>query len=128
MMQQAARQPAPPQKAEKATGAGQGIIQVLEVCESDLAKNLATEDTEESDAQTSYDKETQANKIAKAQKEQDAKYKTKEFKSLDKSISELEADRGTDSEELSAVTQYFAKVKERCIAKPKSYDELVARR
>merc|ERR1719379_2478516 len=109
MMQQAARQPAPPQKAEKATGAGQGIIQVLEVCESDLAKNLATEDTEESDSQSSYDKQTQTNKIAKVDKEQDAKFKTQEFKRLDKSVSDMQADKSTEVEELNAVTEYLSK-------------------
>merc|ERR1719379_3106335 len=100
MMQQAAKQPAPPEQFEKASGAGTGIIGLLEVVESDFAKNLATEDASESDAQTSYDKQTQANKITKAQKEQDAKFKTQEFKSLDKSISDLEADKATEMSEL----------------------------
>merc|ERR1719321_833770 len=101
---------------------------MLEVCESDFAKNLATEDAEESDAQSSYDKQTQTNKVAKAEKEQDAKFKTQEFKSLDKSISELEADKVTEVQELTAVDEYFGKIKERCIAKPSSYEERKARR
>jgi len=128
MMQEAAVQPAPPQKAEKSSGAGGGIISLLEVCESDLAKNLASEDAAESDAQSSYDKQTQANKVAKAEKEQDVKFKTSEFKGLDKSISDLEADKATESSELAAVNEYFAKIKERCVAKPSSYEERKARR
>lgn len=127
LMQQG-RQPAPPQKFEKQSGAGQGIIGILEVCESDLAKNLATEDAEESDAQANYEKATQRNKITKAEKEQDLKFQTKEFKSLDKSISEMESDKTTVVEEFSAVSDYWTKVKERCVAKPVSYDELKARR
>merc|ERR1719287_101759 len=111
LMQQAASQPAPPEKAEKSAGAGGGIIGLLEVIESDFAKNLATEDATESDAQSSYDKQTQANKVTKAQKEQDAKFKTKEFKSLDKSISEFEADKATEDAELSAVNEYHGKIK-----------------
>merc|ERR1719486_1098539 len=116
MMQEAVKQPAPPQQAEKSTGAGQGIIGMLEVIESDFAKSLATEEASESDAQSSYEKQTQANKIAKAQKEQDAKYKTQEFKSLDKSISELEADKATEASELNAVNEYWAKIQDRCVA------------
>lgn len=128
LMQQAIKQPSPPMKAEKNKGAGGSILGLLEVVESDMARNLATEDTEESDAQTIYDKQTQLNKITKAQKEQDAKYKTQEFKSLDKSISEMEADRATEVEELKAINEYFGKVKERCVAKPSSYEDLKARR
>jgi len=128
LMQQAVSQPAPPQQAEKSAGAGGGIIGLLEVVESDFAKNLATENAEESDSQTAYEKSTQANKISKAQKEQDAKFKTQEFKALDKSISELEADKATENSELSAVNEYWAKIKERCVAKPSTYEERKARR
>jgi chromosome segregation ATPase len=128
MMQQAASQPAAPQKFEKATGAGGGILAVMEVIESDLAKNLATEDTQESDSVSSYEKTTQSYKVTKAEKEQDIKYKTQEYKALDKSIAELMSDKATDGEELSAVTDYFEKLKERCIAKPSSYEERKAKR
>jgi len=128
LMQQAASQPAPPQQAEKSAGAGGGIIGLLEVIESDFAKNLATEDATESDAASSYEKQTQANKITKAEKEQDAKFKTKEFKSLDKSISEFEADKATEDAELSAVSEYFGKIKERCVAKPSTFEDRLARR
>merc|ERR1719313_2192118 len=128
MMQEAVKQPAPPQQAEKSGGAGSGLIGMLEVIESDFAKSLATEEASESDAQTSYDKQTQANKITKAQKEQDAKFKTQEFKSLDKTISDLEADKATEGDELNAVNEYFSKIKERCVAKPSSYEERKGRR
>lgn len=128
LMQQAASQPAVPEKAEKSTGAGGGIIGLLEVIESDFAKNLATEDAAESDAQSAYDKQTQSNKITTAQKEQDSKFKTQEFKSLDKSIAELEADKATEVQEQTAVNEYYSKIKERCIAKPSSYEERKQRR
>jgi len=128
MMQEVVSQPAPPEKFEKAKGAGGGILGVLEVIESDLAKNLATEDTQESDSVSSYEKTTQAFKVNKAEKEQDVKYKTQEHKSLDKSIAELESDKATDNDELTAVTEYYGKLKERCIAKPDSYEERKAKR
>merc|ERR1719253_1979920 len=61
-------------------------------------------------------------------KSQDVKYKTKEFKGLDKSISDLAGDRETTNTELSAVLDYYAKIKERCIAKPETCEERKARR
>merc|ERR1740121_2643572 len=87
------QQPAPPPAHKKSSGAGQGIISILEVCESDFAENLAKENTEESDAQTEYDKTTQENKVAKTLKEQDVKFKTQEIKALGKALTELSADK-----------------------------------
>jgi hypothetical protein len=122
------QQPAAPKKHSASGGAGGSIIDILEVCESDFAKNLATEETEEADAVAVYEKTTQENKMSTTMKSQDAKYKTKEHKSLDKSISDLSGDRDTTSTELSAVLDYYAKIKGRCIAKPESYEERKARR
>lgn len=121
-------QPAMPDLHVKATGAGSSIIGILEVVESDFAKNLATEETEEDDAATEYEKTTQENKITQTMKIQDVKYKTQEFVALDKSIAELTADRETTNAELSAVLEYYAKIKERCIAKPEQYEERKNRR
>jgi len=121
-------QPEAPEKFEKSSGAGAGIISLLEVVESDLAKALAELQTEEDDAQTAFDKETQEMKVTKAAKDQDVVFKTKEYKALDKSVSELSSDFSTTSEELAAVEDYWAKVKARCVAKPESYADKKARR
>jgi len=122
------QQPAPPQKHSKSSGAGGSIIDILELCESDFSKDLAKEEAAESDAVAEYDKTTQENKISKMTKEQDVKYKTQEFKSLDKEITELSSDKGTAGTELGAVMEYYGKIKDRCIAKPETYEERTARR
>jgi len=122
------QQPAPPQTHSKSGGAGGSIINILEVCESDFTKNLADEETQEADASSVYEKETQDNKMATTTKSQDAKYKTKEFKGLDKSVSELSGERDNTNTELAAVLDYYAKIKDRCVAKPESYEERKARR
>jgi len=122
------QQPALPEEHTKATGAGSSIIGILEVVESDFAKNLAAEETEEDDAASEYGKITQENKVSKTLKEQDVKYKTAEFKGLDKSIGELTGDLKTIDAELSAVLDYYSKIRERCIAKPESYEERQKRR
>jgi chromosome segregation ATPase len=122
------QQPAKPASHSKSSGAGGSIIDILELCESDFSKDLAGEESAESDAQESYDKQTQENKIQKTMKEQDVKYKTQEFKGLDTEITELSSDKGTASKELAAVMEYYGKIKDRCIAKPETYEERTARR
>merc|ERR1719461_2827300 len=122
------QQPAAPVKHSKATGAGASIIDILEVVESDFATNLAKEETEEADAQAEYEKVSQQNSVTKTLKEQDVKYKTQEAKSADNTIAEISSDRDTSNTELSAVLDYFGKIKERCIAKPETYAERSRRR
>jgi len=122
------QQPAAPQQHAKSSGAGGSIMNILEVCESDFANNLSKEESEEADSASNYEKTTQENKITTATKTQDAKYKTKEAAGLDKQISELSNDRETSNTELSAVMEYYAKIKERCVAKPETYEERKARR
>jgi chromosome segregation ATPase len=111
-----------------AEGAGAGIIGLLEVCESDFSKGLAEMIAAEESAVAEYDTMTKENEITKATKDQDVKYKTQEFKGLDKAITEATSDRATVQEELDAVMEYYRGLKERCIAKPEPYEEIVKRR
>jgi len=122
------QQPAMPPSHTKAGGAGTSIINLLELCESDFSSNLAKEEAAESDALSEYEKVTEENKLSKTTKDQDVKYKTQEFKGLDKEVSELSGDKATLSTEFAAVSEYYGKLKERCIAKPNSYEERKARR
>jgi len=124
----AMQQPAAPVQHSKASGAGGSIVDILEVVESDFAKNLAQEETQEADAAAEYEKQTQENKVTKSLKEQDVKYQTAEFKGLDKTVSELSSDRETSNTELGAVLEYDGQIKERCIAKPETYEERKRRR
>jgi len=112
----------------KATGAGDSIINILEVVESDFSKNLAAENMQEDDSASAYEKTTQENKITAAQKEQDVKYKTQNFKGLDKELAELSSDRNSANTELSAVLEYDTQIKARCIAKPETYEARKERR
>merc|ERR1719240_902949 len=122
------QQPPIPKNHEKKEGAGGSIINMLEVVESDMANELSKRTMEETDAQAGYDKMTQENKVSKVTMEQDVKYKTQEFVSLDKAIGEMSSDRATEQTELDAVLAYYAKLKDRCIAKPESYEERKRRR
>jgi hypothetical protein len=122
------QQPAKPVQHEKAGGAGSSIISILEVVESDFADNLAKEETQESNSADSYAEITQQNKVTKTEQDQDVKFKGAEAATLDKSISELTGDRSSTQTEEAAVLEYYAKIKERCVAKPESYEERKARR
>jgi len=122
------QQPAKPELHSKAQGAGDSIIGLLEVVESDFATNLAKQESEEEDAQAQYEKVTQENAVTKTLKDQDVKYKTQDAKSTDKSIADMSGDRDTENSELSAVLAYYAMVKDRCIAKPETYEERKRRR
>merc|ERR1719271_1841178 len=122
------RQPAKPKLFSKSGGSGVNIIGILEVVESDFATNLAKEEEVEASAQEAFDKMTQENKITRATKEQDIKYKTEEFTSTDKEISELSSDRETASTEHAAVLEYLGKLNERCVAKPETYESRKQRR
>jgi len=123
-----AQQPAVPETHTKSMGAGGGIIDILEVVESDFATNLAKEETVEDDAQSDYEKTSQSNAVTKTIKEQDVKYKTQEAKSMATTVAEYSADRETTSSELAAVNDYNSKIKARCIAKPETYAARSARR
>jgi hypothetical protein len=113
---------------QSAQGAGEGIIGLLEVVESDFSKGLAEMQAAEQSAVSEYDKLSKANEIEKATKGQDAKYKGKEAKSLDKSITEANGDKATEQQELDAVLEYYTGIKGRCIAKAESYAERTRRR
>jgi len=122
------QQPAKPELHEKSSGAGGSIIDILEVVESDFATNLAKEEETEADAQSEYEKVSQENAVTKTTKDQSIKYKTQEFKARDATVAEYSGDRETAQTELSAVLDFYAKIKERCIAKPEGYEERKRRR
>jgi len=56
------------------------------------------------------------------------KFKTQEIKALGKALTELSADKESAETEHAAVMEYYEKVKERCVAKPETYEERKRRR
>eukprot|EP00747_Dinoflagellata_sp_TGD_P127788 gnl/TRDRNA2_/TRDRNA2_174444_c5_seq44.p1 gnl/TRDRNA2_/TRDRNA2_174444_c5~~gnl/TRDRNA2_/TRDRNA2_174444_c5_seq44.p1 ORF type:complete len:684 (+),score=255.16 gnl/TRDRNA2_/TRDRNA2_174444_c5_seq44:66-2117(+) len=122
------QQPSPPVSHSASGDAGGSIISMLEVAESDFTKNLAQVNMEEEDAQADYDKTTQENKTTKTMKEQDAKYAAAEAKNLDKTVAELSSDLSGEQTELGAVLDYRAKLDEKCVKKPETYEERKERR
>jgi len=126
---QSARQPAPPDVTHaKSGGAAGGIMEILEMTESDFAAGLAKAQTEESDSQREYDEATKENEVVRETLETDVKMKTKEYKTLEKTISQLSSDSDSLSTEQAAVLEFDAKLRDRCVAEPETYAEVKRRR
>jgi len=120
---QVLRQPTPPEvDTNKNSNAAGTIMSILEVTESDFASSLAKAQTEEANAQAEYDKATQEHALEKAAKEQEVKFKTKEFKRLDKKVVQLSDDKDSTKSEQAAVLDFYAKLKDRCVAEPSSFE------
>merc|ERR1719450_809495 len=68
------------------------------------------------------------NRISKAMKEKDVKYKTKEAASLDKAVTELSSDVDSLQTELDAVLQYSTNIRGMCELKPETYEDRKSRR
>lgn len=115
-------------KHDTADGTSSGVIAMLEVVESDFSKGLAEMIAVEDSSEAEYHMETTKNSVVKKMKEQDVKYKTKEYTGLDKAVTEHKADREGAQEELDAVMDYLKRLDDMCIAKPESYADRAARR
>lgn len=123
-----AQQPEPPATHDASSNAGGSIISMLEVVESDFSKALASNGVAEETAQSEYEQITQENKVTKALKEQDVKYKGAEEKSLRRALAEQSSDLEGLHLQLGAVLEYTEKLKDQCVAKPDTYEERKARR
>jgi chromosome segregation ATPase len=114
-------------QGDGAGGSGGGIISLLEVCESDISKELAEITEAEKEAAANYEAETKENAIAKAAKDQDVEYKSKEIASLEKAGTEHDADLSSVQEELDAVNEGLASLEKQCVGKAEAYGEKVAK-
>jgi len=113
---------------DAAQGSGEGIIGLLEVCESDFSKGLAEYVGAEQSAVSEYEQQTKDHEVERATKEQDVKYKTKESKDLDKATAEATSDRASTQTELEAVQKYLDSLHSGCDETTEPYEEQVRRR
>lgn len=104
------------------------IIGVLEVSQEDFTSLLAESESAESEAQSSYDKMTVENKIAKASKFAEAKAKESQIKGLRSQVQMNKEDKDSTGKELDAILAYIDKLKPECETKEMSYEEKKAAR
>jgi hypothetical protein len=107
---------------------GSTIVSILENCESNFAKMLAELEADEASAVDSYDKLTQDNKVAKAEKTADVDGKNTELKQLEVAVGNYKENKATTTQELDAVLTYLDKLKPQCETKALSYTERKAKR
>jgi len=122
------QQPALEAGHSKASGSGSSIVGMLEVVESDFGKALATAEAEEDANAVDYEKISMQNRLNTAQWKKDVEYKTKEFNSLDKALSEYTSDRDSAQSELDAVMEYTKTIRGSCELKPETFGDRKARR
>ncbi|CAE7907095.1 unnamed protein product [Symbiodinium microadriaticum] len=108
--------PAPKQHAPSISS-GTSIIQVLELCESELAKNLAQLDTQAGDEESEQRELLKQSMILQKQKELDVERNTREVKAADNEVRRLKADLEAAKNELEPLEEYYEQVKQRCVKK-----------
>jgi hypothetical protein len=113
---------------QPAGGAASSVIGLLEVAESDFSKALAEGQASEDAAQQEYDEMIQDNRVSRGEKTADQKAKVAEKGRLDNLVSETKLDSKDAGDELSAVMEYFDKLKGSCETKAPSFEERQARR
>jgi len=127
LLQKRTKQPAAP-VTHTPSSAGSGVIGMLEVIESDFAKNLAQITTEEDGAEVAFQKVHLELMVSKGLKDRDVKYKAKESAALDKSVSELSSDLEGAQSELDSLLSYTANLRGMCELKPETYADRKGRR
>jgi len=104
------------------------IIGLLETIEGDFSKTLAELSAAEQSAIIEYDTQAQDNEKDKAEKTVEIDARTKEFTSLDKSVSDTQSDSSNVQNELNAVLDYLSKLKKECVMKKDSLEERMQKR
>merc|ERR1719326_2887537 len=104
------------------------ILSILEVSAEDFTKLLAETEASEAEAQTTYEKLTDDNKVSKASKLAEIRGKQSEIKSLSVALSHHNEDYKGVEKEYGAVMDYLDKLKPECETKVMSYAEKKARR
>jgi len=109
-------------------GAATGIVGMLEVVESDFAKQLAEMRVAESTAAEDFKKEENDMKLERTRKEQDMKYKTEAHQRLDADLTDVQSDADSAQSVLDDAKEYAETVKSKCTVTPMSFEEKKAKR
>eukprot|EP00451_Oxyrrhis_marina_P002192 CAMPEP_0204274558 /NCGR_PEP_ID=MMETSP0468-20130131/25250_1 /ASSEMBLY_ACC=CAM_ASM_000383 /TAXON_ID=2969 /ORGANISM="Oxyrrhis marina" /LENGTH=661 /DNA_ID=CAMNT_0051250779 /DNA_START=133 /DNA_END=2118 /DNA_ORIENTATION=- len=115
-------------QTESAKSDANGIIGALEIAASDFSRSLADLETEEEEAVTEYEKQTQDNKVSRAVKEAEVKELGVTKAQTAHHLSDAQNDLDSVDEEFAAVEEYWQKLQPQCVAKVPSFEERQQRR
>merc|ERR1719248_387102 len=99
------------------------IMGMLEVAESDFTSLLAEAEASEREAQSSYDKLAEQNKLTKTANVEEVKGKEAKVKSEETALLNYKEDFATTGKELDSVLAYLDKLKPQCETKVMTYAE-----
>merc|ERR1719356_552443 len=105
-----------------------GVVGMLEVIESDLARLESDTKAAEATAQKEYDEFMTDSKVDKASKTTDIEYKTAKKQDESQAMVVKKNDLEGTQKELDAALAYFDKLKPSCVDAGVSYEDRVARR
>jgi len=105
-----------------------GVVGMLEVIESDLARLEADTSAGESTAQKEYDNFMTDSKVDKAAKSKDVEHKAAKKQDASQALTTKNADLEGTQKELDAALTYYDKLKPSCVDAGVSFDDRVSRR
>lgn len=115
-------------KPSENAGTATGVIGMLEVVESDFAKNLAQMRVTEATAEGDFQQAMQDMKLEKARKEKDMQYKIQGARRLEADLQELQSDSENAQTELSAIEEFNNGLTAECSVPPESFKDKQAKR
>merc|ERR1719272_1272403 len=119
---------AAPELGGSKTGAGEVIISILEMSNEDFVRLHSEVESNEAEAQETFETLMDDNKASKGAKQAEVKGSLSEIKSLNVALENNGEDHSMTSNELAAVNDYVEKLKPQCEEKAMSYAEKKARR
>lgn len=105
-----------------------GIVGILEIAASDMARMQSEAQVSESSAAKAYTQMKQDYQVSSASKQAAMKGKTAEATRVTNLVADLKSDRAGSQAELDAVLSYLDKLKSQCEHKPQTFAERAARR
>lgn len=106
---------------------GNALIGLLETIGAALSKNLAEAEAAEDSAVEKYNQIRTTDMATKSSKQSNLRTKQRSASSLDRELSQLKGDRGEKSDELTAMKEYYERLRPQCVNEESFTDRVMSR-